>query len=118
MVRHILVSQCPEGIERADRMVRFLREIAWSLHLPQEGRDDERVHNELMALVQRWVFGEVFRMVTPLTPLVFHLQEGGTFDPLGLEPMLDCQSLLTQHRTPVWVPLYLHSLTGSPKVDE
>lgn len=53
MVRHILVSHCPEGIERADRMVRFLREIARSLHLPQEGRDNERALDELRALVQR-----------------------------------------------------------------
>lgn len=63
MARHILVSHCLEGIERADRMVRFLREIAWSLHLPQEGRDDERVLDELRALVRRgfrpvlWEFG-------------------------------------------------------------
>lgn len=53
MAKHILVSHCPEGIERADRMVRFLREIARSLHLPQEGRDDERVLDELRALVRR-----------------------------------------------------------------
>lgn len=35
MVRHILVSHCPEGIEGADCMVRFLREFARSLHLPK-----------------------------------------------------------------------------------
>lgn len=48
---------------------------------------------------QRCILGEVCRMVTPLTPLVLHLR-GATSDPLGREPMLDCQSLLTQHRTP------------------
>lgn len=53
MVRHILVSHCPEGIERAVPMVRFLREFTRSLHLPQEGRDDERALDELRALVQR-----------------------------------------------------------------
>lgn len=53
MVRHILVSHCPEGIERAERMVQFLREIAQSLHLPQKVRDDERALDELRALVQR-----------------------------------------------------------------
>lgn len=65
MARHILVSHCPEGIERADRMVRFVREIARSLHLPHayEGRDDERVFDELRALVRMgfrpvlWEFG-------------------------------------------------------------
>lgn len=63
MARHILVSHCQEGIERADRMVRFLREIARSLHLLHEGRDDERVLDELRALVRRgfrpvlWEFG-------------------------------------------------------------
>lgn len=63
MVRHILVSHCPEGIERADSMVRFLREIARSLHLPQEARDEERALEELRALVQGgfrpvpWEFG-------------------------------------------------------------
>lgn len=67
---------------------------------------------------QRWVLGEVLRVVTPLTPLVLHLR-GAPSDPLGQEPMLDCQSLLTQHRTPAWVPLYLHSFTGgSSQVDE
>lgn len=44
---------------------------------------------------------------------------GATSDPLGREPMVDCQSLLTQHRTPALVPLYLHSFTGGPsQVDE
>lgn len=63
MMKHILVSLCPEGIERADRMVRFLWEIARSLQLPQEGRDDEHALDELRALVQRgfrpvpWEFG-------------------------------------------------------------
>lgn len=67
---------------------------------------------------QRWVLGEVFRMVTPLIPLVLHLR-GAPSDLFGQEPMLDCQSLLTQHRTPAWVPLYLHSFTGGPsQVDE
>lgn len=61
------------------------------------------------------MIGEVFRVVTPLTPLVLHLR-GAPSDPLGQEPML---SLLTQHRTPAWVPLYLHSFTGGPsQVDE
>lgn len=41
MVRHILVSHCPEGIERVDRMVRFLSVIARSLHLPQDCREAE-----------------------------------------------------------------------------
>lgn len=63
MDRHILVSHCPEGIERADRTVRFLRDIARSLNLPQEVRDDERALDELRSLVQRcfrpvpWEFG-------------------------------------------------------------
>lgn len=64
MVRQILVSHCPEGIERADRMVRFLREIARSLNLPKEGRNDKRAFDELRALVQSgfrpvpWEFGD------------------------------------------------------------
>lgn len=53
MVRHILVSHCPEGIERVDRMVRFLRVIARSLHLPQDGREDEQALDELRAVVQK-----------------------------------------------------------------
>lgn len=35
MVRNILVSYCLEGIEKANRMLWFLREIVWSLHLPK-----------------------------------------------------------------------------------
>lgn len=60
----------------------------------------------------------MFRKVTPLTHLILHLR-GATSDPLGQGPMLDCQSLLTQHRTAAWVSLYLHSFTGGPsQVDE
>lgn len=50
-------------------------------------------------------------MVTLLTPLVLNLR-GATSDLLGQEPMLDCQLLLIQHRTPAWVQLYLHLFTG------
>lgn len=47
-----------------DRMVRFLRGIAYFLHLPQESRGDERALDDLRALAQRgfrpvtWEFRE------------------------------------------------------------
>ena len=67
---------------------------------------------------QRWVLGEIFRLVTPLTPVVLHLR-GAPSDPLGREPMMDCHALLAQSRVPLWVPLYLHSFSGGPsQVDE
>nr|XP_022308335.1 uncharacterized protein LOC111114337 [Crassostrea virginica] len=67
---------------------------------------------------QRWVLGEIFRLVTPLTPVVLHLR-GAPSDPLGREPMMDCHALLAQSRVPLWSPLYLHSFSGGPsQVDE
>ncbi|XP_062611926.1 uncharacterized metal-dependent hydrolase BU355-like [Saccostrea cucullata] len=67
---------------------------------------------------QRWVLGEFCRLATPLTPLVLHLR-GASSDPMGQEPLLDCQQLLDQARTPLWVPLYLQPFTGgASKVDE
>lgn len=67
---------------------------------------------------QRWVLGEIFRLVTHRTPVVLHLR-GVTSDHLGLEPMMDCQNLLVQSRVPLLVPLYLHSFSGGPsQVDE
>ncbi|XP_062582409.1 3'-5' ssDNA/RNA exonuclease TatD-like [Saccostrea cucullata] len=67
---------------------------------------------------QRWVLGEFCRLATPLTPLLLHLR-GAPSDPMGQEPLLDCQHLLDQVRTPLWVPLYLHSFTGGvSQVDE
>lgn len=64
MVRHVLLFYCHEGVDRADRMVRFLREIVRFLHLSKEDRDDEQSFNDLRALVQRgfrsvpWEFRE------------------------------------------------------------
>lgn len=58
-VRHIHDVHCPAGIEDPARMVEFFRTIARFLHLPQEGRDDERALDELGAVVQRG-FGPVF----------------------------------------------------------
>lgn len=53
MVRHVLLSNCTEGVDRADCKVRFLREIARFQHLSEEGRDDEWAHDDLISLVQR-----------------------------------------------------------------
>lgn len=39
---------------------------------------------------------------------------GATWDLLGREPLGDCQSILSQNGTPLWVPLYLYSFTGGP----
>lgn len=67
---------------------------------------------------QSWVLGEICRLVTPLTPLVLHLQ-GAASDPLGREPLADVKSILSHNGTPLWVPLYLHSFIGGPsQVDE
>ena len=54
MVWHVWKEHCPVGVEEPDFLVQFLREIARLLHLPQEGRDDERALNDLRALVQRF----------------------------------------------------------------
>ena len=67
---------------------------------------------------QKWVLGQIFRLVTPRTPVVLHLR-GMESDRLDQEPMMDCQELLVQSRVPLLVPLYLHSFTGGPsQVDE
>nr|XP_022338929.1 uncharacterized protein LOC111134310 [Crassostrea virginica] len=67
---------------------------------------------------QRWVLGEIFRLVTPRTPIVLHLR-GVASDHFGQEPMMDCQNLLVQLRVSLLVPLYLHSFSGGPsQVDE
>lgn len=50
MVRHVLLSNCTEGVDRADCKVRFLREIARFQHLSEEGRDDEWAHDDLISL--------------------------------------------------------------------
>lgn len=53
MVRHVLLSHCPEGVDRAHCKVRFLRDIARFQHLPEEGRDDEWTLNDLISLVKK-----------------------------------------------------------------